>query len=267
MHRRSSFAGVVAGATLAGCSLAADVAPPPRPPDAPVCAATGGSCTVGVFSGRCGPDTGEARFACEAASGRCAWFTSACIPDGFVASACPATDLCCLDGYPFDASWREPVAPDATVQAFLLAWGTTPWDDARALDVAVRVDPGLDAAPTALHCEGPSCELTPSRSVLRLETTTFVVLFLGNGGLGYVQLLVEVIGDRARVCQRYSQDGVVYRCESGAPPRYPCASSGSLTLSARPGSVPDPELLGALDVGFPDGTRVRGRFRDLSRSP
>src|SRR4051812_34211252 len=69
-----------------------------------------GECTQGLTWVEC-PGDGPPRFACGQAGG-CVWFTTSCVPEGYRATDCPATDPCChrdaAGSWPYPDHWRPP---------------------------------------------------------------------------------------------------------------------------------------------------------------
>lgn len=255
-RRAVVFSLVAIVASLAGCEADSGSAAP--------CRVARGECRFGLLSATCGADAASPTFACDPATGRCAWFTSECLAEGFEPSPCPASGVCCVDGYPFDATWREPVVSDTLVHDFLWAWGTTPWDDAREAAVTVTIDPALAAAPLAMTCTGavpePAGPCGPT-APLRTFTAADVpfALAIGDAGptFGGWNLWIESVGERARVCRAPFTDGVAFTCTGVPGPD--CAVSGTLVLS-RDASAGTDGAHGRLDVSLASGASLVATF-------
>ena len=242
---------------LAGCDADSGGGPPP-------CRVARATCRFGLLSASCGPAGPEARFACEPTDGRCAWFSSECLPEGFEPSVCPASDVCCVDGYPFDASWREPIVSDTRVHDFLFSWGTAPWDDAREANVVVTVDPTLPGGPLAFSCTGAvpvpagACDAAASLMTFSAVDVAFALAIRdARGDLSGWNLWIEIVGARARVCRVSWTDGVVFSCTGVPGPD--CATSGTLVLS-RDASAGAAGTHGHLEASLASGTSVSVTF-------
>src|SRR5688572_15163652 len=84
-HSRLRFprSGLVVLVSLAGCM-------PPAPPEPAPPLET---CSYGLYVADCGGNA-EPVFGC-AVDGQCRWFLGGIVADGYVASTCPPTELCC----------------------------------------------------------------------------------------------------------------------------------------------------------------------------
>lgn len=228
------------------------------------CRVARSACTFGLLSASCGADAAGPTFACDPTDGRCAWFSSECLAEGFEPSPCPASDVCCVDGYPYDATWREPVVSDTRVHDFLYSWGTAPWTDAREASVVVTVDATVAAGPLTMTCAGvPPLPLGPCdpSAMLRTQSASDVTFALGiadsRGGLSGGVLWIEMLGTRARVCRAPWADGVVFACTGLPGPD--CAVSGTLVLS-RDASAGTTGAHGHLDASLASGTSIAATF-------
>jgi hypothetical protein len=197
-------------------------------------------CTSGLAWSDCGGGAADARFACRGAD--CRWFVHGCVAEGFEASSCPASDLCCHGGGPYEG----PVTGsqrDLGVAAQTLAWGTEPWDASRERNVAVRVgSTSADARPT-VSCtasdlfETSACDAAPSEvRTTFLQRPGVTIASVGRAaGFGGHAIDVEVTTDeaghpRASVCSVPFRDFSNGLCATDAPRG--CAISGSVTIEA-----------------------------------
>lgn len=213
-----------------------------------------------TVSADCGGEGGPV-LACSR-RGECRWFAGACVAEGFEATPCAADDVCCLEGYPFDASWKDPTPEDSSVFDFLFGFGTSPWDVARATTLDVALDPSLAASTPTMACTeaapgGPCDELRDARRGL---DGSLVVWLSGPANLSGWHLWLEASRDVdgalvARTCRVPFVDGVFYACDYASEPE--CASSGQLELSAWPEDDASLASLALhLTASFPSGGSI-----------
>jgi hypothetical protein len=226
----------------------------PRCPNAP---ATLADCSrVGAAYADCGGPPGPF-LACAGAD--CRWFGGACMPPDFRMSPCSADAVCCQDDWPWPPDPVTRLPTEQLAFGFLYGFGHDPWSTGHALDVTVVAVP--DPLPErGLTCEGlldtsesPCAE--PTETVLRdnggrFGPVSLTVRDTAQQRSGW-ELLIEVEGTRARVCILPFTDFQPARCS--LPGVWPgaCATSGSVSVS---GST------GTLDVTFPNGGTLSGRF-------
>lgn len=215
------------------------------------------------ISADCGGEGGPV-LACSR-RGECRWFAGACIADDFEASPCPADDVCCLEDYPFDASWKHFTPEDASVFGFLLGFGTGTWDAARASTLNVSLDSSLAASTPTLSCTevAPGGPCGDVRDVRRVLDGSLVIWLSGPNNLAGWKLWIEAIRDTdgalvARTCRVPFADGITYACDHLSDPE--CASSGLLELSAWP---EDEESLAALSLRL-TASFASGGFLELA---
>lgn len=244
----------------AGPATRADAGSPPSgcadpPPD-------DDACLRGDGWRACGGD-GPPRFACAPGTFECAWFEDGCVPTAWIASPCPAEELCCIDGGAF--------APDALesedrerANLYLELFGLEPPDRDALARVDVVVDPALAVGPEpVLACGGEEHALCqepdPSRPLgggADRTDDTLSVWGLPFQTVGLMpRLLVEVRPEdptRASACIAWTSDAIGLACPTTPPPR--CADSGTLSVSAVP-----PPRSGIAAIA----ARLVARFGDL----
>lgn len=248
--------------TDAACAAAGlECVPPPIgcPGDPPDLA----DCRLGATRAECPSTSADPHLACRRDDGACFWFHG-CVARGFVPTACPATDACCIDGYPYGEGWRESGLPgaigDSNVHSFLYGWGTSPWTRERA--VVGAADGPLAAGPPSIDCEGGElgapCGAPPDRlRVTRTGDERWSVLRLASteGTFGGWTLVVEIEDDDARgaiarVCRVPFTDGVSYACHGMPGPT--CATAAMVTVDRR-----DPSSVRAsVHAELEDGTTI-----------
>lgn len=220
------------------------------------------ACDRGVGWADCGGSDAAPVLACSRESPGCFWFAGGCVARGFEASPCPASDVCCQDDYPFDASWRDATPEDAAVHDFLVGLGTEPWDATRSMVIEVSVDPAIDTDVPSMTCSddalgaGGPCDGV-ERGTVALPGSVVVVLS-GAPNLSGWSLVIEARRGSdgvvsARACRYAFVDGVSYTCPAG---ELRCADGGTLELSSWP---VDDALDGHLVATFGD-TTVDARF-------
>lgn len=215
------------------------ICPAPRPIEA---------CFRGHFFADCGAADGlEAGLWCAPAphQHQCVW--SVCPPAGYSPLDC--------GGDPYCPTPHE-------------GWDETPWDRTRSMDLAVNVDPGLDAAPVEVVCMGDAderpaqiCRTPPDGwavqrspagddgwgwpSLIRLHAVR-AEPDLGDGWTLLVEIDVFAAdGPGARACLVSYSDGGT----SGEPA---CAEAGAVTLDRLPESADDVATLRAtIHAEFP----------------
>lgn len=231
-------------------------------------------CYWGAQFADCGGN-GTPRLACEAVGRGCRWFTGGTVAEGYLAWPCADGRICCEDGP--DASFPDGL--DLSAASFLSANGAEPWTRERALALDVNVDPEVSGE-LALRCEQggqvvddvrpcrpPNTGTTETMNRYSVRATmrdTLSVSVTQTDGFVGVSLFVEVVaGDapdqlRARVCQLTSSDGIAVSCEPTDYTSPPCATEGSVRLSAVPSRFQS-DLAGVVvagDVVFPSGLAV-----------
>ncbi len=218
-------------------------------------------CHVGLSFADCGGDN-DPVLGCEADDGLCWWFTTGAVPEQVEhVSDCPADDICCHQNWPF--------AGDEALGAYELfsALDEAPWDRARAMDLAVAIDPALTAPATPdLTCEGAVVTGGPCDGVayvMAYALDTPAIRISGPGGAvgllagwdAVVELDEPAPGQlRARVCVQPYTDVRFNQCEGNTAT---CATAGTITLD----QWPLPSAAGAvlrLDATFAGGARITG---------
>ena len=198
-------------------------------------------CVYGGAWAECGGADDGPLFACYASGGGCLWFEHGCLAQGFVASSCPADDLCCIENFPYPAS-EPPIYRSIGLAGFLSEWGTQPWDRARERSGYVTVAP-LAPAETAIACTGVvdaamgPCGTLSNSGRRYVNGAVFTTLVRPNAiAIGFWTLSIEITRDddatlHAQVCRLQSTDYTSFRCWDREPA---CATSGALTLDAFP---------------------------------
>lgn len=229
------------------------------------------ACERGVAWADCGGD-GAPRFACSGFD--CLWFTGGCVAEGFVASPCPATDLCCQSTS--SGSAAGPFSPvtgserDFGVHAVTLGWGTEPWDAQREAHLSVSVAVLPTASRPSLACDAPGellvdapCDAGPTHtsagtSMRGHVATAYVGWSAGTyAGHGLVIEVFDLDGSprRARVCAVPFSDAATGGCATPAPRG--CAVSGTVTLDHFPF---DATAQMDVDATFADGSTAHVRI-------
>jgi hypothetical protein len=237
------------------------------PPDAadPALSCAGGvrpaleACVAGDLFADCG-GTGAPVLGCTREQNfRCTWFTTGCAAAGYEPSPCPASDVCCIERWPFArGTFVHPL------YFFFYAFGTLPWDRTREMNVVLNVDAELPDAPDGYHCEGiepitagssPCGQRRLDADVpivpqVRRQREGTIVVFTLSAGLDlsgwYPFIEIDTVAARARVCAYRYDDVGRFECPPFAAL---CASSGTLTLSALPSAAADWDSIhGHLDV-------------------
>jgi hypothetical protein len=214
---------------------------------------------VGPFFASCG-GSGPPRLACKDTD--CMWFTTSCVAKGFVASECLATNICCQEhGFPYTQDEIEQPSWDA-LPSLMWQYGTQPWDETRAMNVDVVVDPSLG------HAATPGITCTPSGGVATvcdsrnqsiavnwIAQNDWISFRLGSAIWPAGQVLrvdIDPARRRARVCQAFYTDAIVHQCHSMA---VSCAASGTITLPSLPATTQDLPYRIDLQLG---PTRIAG---------
>lgn len=228
-------------------------------------------CRGGFAWADCGGTGVEPRFACDGLD--CVWFARGCVAQGYEASPCPADDLCCRDGAPFDGprtgTWR-----DFGVSAETGAWGTAPWDATRERNVSVIVG-GVESVPVR---PTGTCGISPLLSDAPCGPRAMIELIRGHvGDASYISVYdaadsavsgghaftLELIPDpsgemMARFCSIPGGGvmGDAYGlCAAGEVPA--CATAGRIVLPTVPPTATTPI---DVDVTFADGATVALRL-------
>lgn len=222
-------------------------------------------CVRGHAWAECGAMLGDGpRLGCHAAA--CLWFAGGCIAEGFLPSLCTASDVCCIDDYPCadrgGSSFQGPAQ-------LLEGWGDEPWDRARERTVDVTVAP-LAADTRHITCApaDPTADRGPCRGmpgVQRISSGDALTLIARPSDVAILfwMLSVEVVRDPdgslgARVCRVATTDVASARCIDREPP---CATSGTLTIDAFPGSAAEAATTGVtLSATFADGMTIDARL-------
>lgn len=212
------------------------------------------SCFVGFGFVECG-GTGEPAFACDSL-GDCTWFSDGCVAQGYVASPCPWTRLCCIDGWPFEQGVVE--SPSRVTRVFE-TFGRIPWNRTRAANIVVTIDSELEVVPPSVNCSPPGDLHGPCQGKnvrIRGETKPFMDSHLVrfqdgtydvplSGSYLDLEILPTEGGSNARACFwgfsdvespgpecpdiRFSEEEIDENDSS-------CAQSGTLVLTADPSS-------------------------------
>ncbi len=113
------------------------------------------NCLVGRNFAECG-GTGGPLFACvDAYPNDCRWFVAGCVARGYVASSCPADDLCCHDDFPCtEGELGAGDLPALAAGGTLFGNGTLPWNRTDHMVVAVAVVPELPVQNNQFTCTG-----------------------------------------------------------------------------------------------------------------
>lgn len=232
-------AGVACHSTAPGC-------PGDQPADLDQCS------SVAMAYADCGGSRGPI-FACGRDA--CRWFTGGCFPSTYDAVDCPSSDICCHSEW----VWDETRAPEPALY-FIGAFGRQPWAPGRALDVTIAESPGTPGVHD-IDCAGLNDAIGSACN------TTFRVDHLPSSGApgpagvilvpeagsarSTMRIIVEVEGDRARVCLEFRLDAYSTLCETAEAVPGGCAVSGNVILT---------DDGGTLNVGFADGSEISGSF-------
>ncbi len=210
------------------------------------------TCLLGEAFVECeGEGEGEPRLLCTAAT-ECVWVSNGC-PFGEFQHPAPG---CSQEN---DATMEE-----ARMFGFTSDWGLRPWDRARAMNLAVLVDPALPARGPAVTCSacGDMC-LTGNpcdREVdMRRRFPGTLVLDLWPVGplhaWWYILMEIDAPRGKARVLRLSRSD--VIACGEQDPV---VASQGTVTLSQAPTAENVMELHGRFSFVYEDGVVVEGEF-------
>lgn len=176
-------------------------------------------CERGLYFADCG-GTGGPVLGCAEATGRCAWYRTACVPSGVRPIDCPPDDVCCRstpDGlWPYEGAWR-PEQDMATVDMVsdIAAMGWAVVDETTPSEIAVTVDPTV-AAPASNEADctpGTALDLCGDGPLMRpaigRHGLSMVVLFRSLRVLSdwvYLEVIPSAPSHRARVFIRPSTD-------------------------------------------------------------
>jgi len=211
-------------------------------------------CDYGKTWADCGGTGAASTFACPTRSGcvgcppfGCRWFARGCVAQGYDASACSATNLCCVAtsgshaGMPYDVSVASEHTSD--VASFTAAWGTAVWDVEREANLDVSIGrPSTSGGP--FRCSNDRLSPICSRS-------TIVELGSSGGSVGVAVVrdvttapapypnyaVLEVMGVGPRSARLCLVDPSADFESSACQPLHTteCASGGTVVLSAAPG--------------------------------
>lgn len=226
-------------------------------------------CVSGPTWAECGGTGASPLFACSETGG-CLWFTGGCVPQRWLASACPEEDACCIEGSPFTPATTSAAA----VGFFTHEWGSRGWDRDRERAVEVFITP-VDAAEPSIACTGAlegdrRCQVA-SRGLELVSgegESYWAIVRTTSAAILFWQLVIEVTRDddgslHARVCQTQTTDFGGERCSAGAGGGPHCAVSGTLLLDAIPSEsrgAPDATTRMDLSVTFADGSTLAMRL-------
>ena len=235
-------------------------------------------CYRGFQFAECGLASGSAemtptidaspRLACSVTADACAWFHGE-VATSFVASDCPADNVCCHEGAP--GNWGPYV--DAPVMGSLLtrylySLGSKPW--ARGLYHVAPVTLGPVPVEVPLDCGDPALlpgppggecgKLLPFRLTVR-DTIAFIVGVTNRPSWSpYIEIDPSTM--TASICAyTYDHTPEVW-CPwlESRPPL--CATSGSVQLTRLPSSEADVAgLMLEFEATFPGGSVIRGTGR------
>jgi hypothetical protein len=223
-------------------------------------------CDTGLAWADCGGTAGEPLFACTSTTHECRWFAGGCVAQGYEASSCPAADLCCHEGGPYEPG---SIAHALDTSSFTLAWGTEPWDEVRERNVDVVLAPPSGPRPS-LACAGAvvrtgspcATDLADVGIYPRVSDRGFVVYVVPPPNLGGESYTVELEGTgtaSARVCTLPFDDTGNTTCDGGRPRA--CATAGTLTVARVPTTDVDAAGLHLdLDAAFADGSTIALRM-------
>ncbi len=208
------------------------------------------------------------RLACSAAADDCAWFHGE-VATGFVASDCPADDVCCHGSDPnSQGPYVESPVMASLLTRYLYSLGSTPW--ARGLNHVAPVTLGLVPVELPLDCGDPELlpgppggecgESLPFRLTVR-DTVTFIV-GISNRPSWSPYIEIDPSTMTASICA-YTYDHtpeVWCPWPDSRPPL--CATSGSVRLTRLPSSDADVAgLMLEFEATFPGGSVIRGTGR------
>lgn len=241
---------------LAGCT---DGVPDPTVED----------CFSGDYFADCGGQA-ESRYACRS-DGECKWFTGGVVADEFVASDCPANDLCCHDQWPYaDDPAGFDLEAKKKIRREVFGHGTLEWDRNRDMTLAVSVDTApissssiTCAGGSIMDFDGTPCEPGTALSVKQyVESTLSFVVEASPLGFYAWSLWLEVDPERAvaRACLYAYTDDLRRQCWSEGPVF--CAVSGDISVTSLldPWSDAVPVGVRMNSVQFSDGLTISGEF-------
>jgi hypothetical protein len=204
----------------------------------------------------------------------CRWFLHGCVAEEYAPSACPASNICCEQNWPYDGESFTRMLPYARrLQDTLRAWGRRGLDVERDMLVEVSIEPTLRVAAPEVRCTGPRGAGGPcGLSLVDLGDANANSLYFAFHGSQPAQgwsLTVEMIEDRAgqmqaRICRvatppLAASEPPARECAVEQTPE--CVTRGRLTLNLFPVPL---GLLGAvhakLSGDFPDGLHVEAEF-------
>ena len=217
-------------------------------------------CSQTALSATC-PSTDDegSRFACRD-DGMCLWFTNGCVAEGFEASSCPASNICCVGLWPFETQ-GEPTS----VYSLFYAFGTAAWDESTATAGDVTIDPSLTAPAEPFTCSAdlglggnnPCNGATGVAQATLDDTLVITELYAGIVGWSpWIEILPSFDGYRARFCAAAFTDVAEPRCPRRSAV---CAEILSVRLNRWPTSASELSgLVVTVDGVFPDNVTVRG---------
>lgn len=206
------------------------------------------ACSGGLYDLDCG-GTGSPRVACAEASGRCYWLATGCVPEGFVASDCPPTSLCChasaVGHWAFADDWRPTPMVALTAQTaedLVMLDGAVVSLSAPAT-ITVAVDPTIGAPnSSSVTCAaGIALELCNATRVTTGTVRGSLVVFVNPDRVWRQHTSIEVIptttGAIARAFVVVEQDAEMTdpdhpRCEAAATPRPAPHITGTVTINS-----------------------------------
>ena len=202
------------------------------------------TCVRGAAWADCCGSSGAPRFACQG-GGDCLWFAHGCVAAGYVESACPSDNLCCVaEG----GGRTSPGIAGADAFAFTLGWGTGAWDAGRST-IPVVLGATSSAPRPFVQCSsiGSSgvgvCSPGAPQLVRLPSLHGALVLRLHDGRYAFheTEISVELIPNGAgawvgRVCSVPTTDvSGPSSCATSAPGQA-CAVSGTITIGGFPSS-------------------------------
>lgn len=219
-------------------------------------------CFSGLFFADCGGEAAPV-FGCDNEAA-CRWFVGGIAPMDHFVSDCPTQDLCCHQGFPFEAD--EPLFDEWDhfwIVDQLWAWGHDSWTIEREMNLTATIDP-IPEQSTSITCsregqvvltEGPCNQ---NVAVIELHDTLVAVYgdLSGAGWYLVVEIDIREPSDlKARACRSRYHDVRTATCREESAPS--CATSGTVRMSTIPAA--DNELAGLrLDVTamFSDGLEL-----------
>jgi hypothetical protein len=261
--------GVFAILVVAACEgTEADRVLDPQPFECPTPARRAlDDCFVGYFFADCGGE-GPPRLACRERGG-CYWFSGSCLALGFVASECPAEDVCCYSDPDGNYPWPYPDLrfDDPFLRDKFYGLGHEAWDRTTDANLSTSIDTNLSISTTSVICTGPPPEFPESGFDPCVETHDYAgivgdtVLLVGisipwfAGWYPQIEIIPDGGAMRASVCARQFTDFLYQSCPDH---ERVCASSGSIVLSDWPTSAGNPiGLMARVDATFASGFRYQ----------